>query len=275
MVMTVDLQEYFPIDALHTYVKANGTVSSRYTFKISPTGLDSLYTGYLNLNKPGLPYMWRKEYFSNNSWCTATYAVLFMGEDKSITEVGDWYSSTPCTPNVVFGYKKPTGATTGLLWAAPGGISEQYVINEVDIWRQNSPGLAYQNSGSKAYSKVGLIEVLPQYTVPYGRNSCGVWTEGNGTTYADVVHIVMYHGTKQPNETPVRCIGPISAKGAYYQSYKDYNTYAIELWLAKGIGIIQENTPFIENASFWGMSNCNGDMFNNPGSWVTYIDNGV
>ena len=268
----IDLRGYFPDSNIVTLNKSGGTVSTRYTFKKSPSGMDALYYGYLNINKPGLPYMWRKEYLTAGTWCTPTYAVLFMGDDKSITEVGDWYASTPCTPNVVFGYKTATGVPAGLLWSGAGGLSDTAAIAEVDIWRQNTPGAAYLNSGSKAYSKTGLIELLSQYTPPFGRDEFGVWCEGGSKTYQDVAHIVMYHGTKTPGVQPVRCIGPISANGAHYQSYKDYSSYAIELWIAKGVGIIQENTPFIEDATFWNIPNCTGNIFSNPGSWITYID---
>lgn len=269
----IDLQQYFPDSAVVIMRKAAGTASSRYTFKKSPSGIDNLYYGYLNINKSGLPYMWQKEYWQNNAWCTQTYGVLFMGDDKSVTEVGDWtVSTTPCTPNTVFGYRKADGSNTGLVWASAGGLSDIPEIREMSVVRQNTPGAAITDTGSKAYSKTGLIQHLDSYTLPYGRDVNGVWGAGSGTTYYDVVRIVMYHGTKTSTPVPIRCVGPISANGAYYQSYKDYNSYAIELYLAKGVGIIQENTPFIEDGSYWGMSNCNGDIFNNPGSWITYRD---
>lgn len=268
----VDLRAYFPEQAQHVYRKADGTAKSRFTFQKSPCPMDALYTGYYDINKPGYTYMWRKEYMANGAWCTATYAVLRMGDDKSVTEVGDWFSGAPCTPNSLFGYKTPLWINTGLLWSGPGGLSDVPVINEVDIWRQNTPGAAYANSGHKAYSKAGLIEHLPDYTVPYGWNESGIWAAGYGKTYSNVIHIVMYHGTRIPNGTSIRCVGPVSANGVYYQSYKDYNTYAIELWLAEGVGIIQDNTPFIEDAAFWGMTNCTGDIFQYPGQWATYID---
>lgn len=270
--MTIDLRQYFPDSNTVILNKATGATTSRYTLQKSPTGIDSLYASLLNQNKAGTPYMWRKEYFQNGSWCTATYAVLFMADDGSVIEAGDWLASTPCTPNVAFGYKTTSGINTGLLWSGPGGISSTPVINEMDVWRQNTPGAAYQKSGSKAFSKTGLIETFASYTVPYGRNDNGEWGQGYGRTFDDVIHIVMYHGTKGTTETPIRCNPPLSASGAYYQSYKDYNSYAIELWLAKGVGIIQENTPFIEDGSFWGMPNCTGDIFQYPGQWSTYID---
>jgi hypothetical protein len=273
---TFDLRSYFPDNVVHTYNKADGSVSSRYTLQRSlpgaPTGVDSLYAGYMNLGKAGTPYVWRKEYFRNNAWCTDTYAVLLMGDDQSVTETGDWFSSTPCTPNVALGYKTSTGVNTGLVWAPAGGILPTAAIAEMDVWRQNAAGAAYANSGTKAYSKVGFIEHLDEFTPAYGRDSTGTWGKGSGKTYYDVMHIVMYHGTKTTGVNPVRCVGPISAKGAYYQSYKDYDSYAIELWIAKDVGIIQENTPFIENAGFWGLPNCTGDIFQYTGQWSTYID---
>jgi len=270
--VTVNLQEYFPDYNVIYLNKSDGSLNTRYTLQKTPTPIDNLYTSYMNLGKTGHTYMWRKEYYQSGSWCTTTYAALFMGTDGSITETGDWFANTPCTPNVVLGYKTPAGVNTGLLWAGMGGLSDTATIAEMDVWRQNTPGGVYANSGAKAYSKTGVVKVYSEYTPPYGRDACGVWREGGGTTYTDVVQIVMYHGTKRPTSTPIRCVGPISANGVYYQSYKDYNTYAIEMYLAKGIGIIQHNTPFIEDGTFWNIPNCNGDMFNSPGAWVTYID---
>jgi hypothetical protein len=220
--------------------------------------------------------MWRKEYYRSGAWCTDTYAVLFMGDDKSVTETGDWLSGTPCTPDRVLGYRNQgTTVNAGLAWSGANGLSATPVIAEVDVWKQATPGAAISNTGVKAYSRTGLIEQLATFTPDYGRDSNGVWGAGLSKTYNDVVHIVMYHGTKTPNVAAVRCVGPISAPklGPYYQSYKDYSSYAIELWLAAGVGIIQENCPFIEDATYWGLPNCCGDIFANPvGSWVTYID---
>lgn len=273
----INLQEYFPDYNKVHLTKASGLVSTRYTFLRDPkNGLDGVYSGYMNLNKPGVPYMWRKEYYKNGVWCTETYAILFMGTDTSVIETGDWYAGSPCTPNCVLGYRTPLGANTGLIWSPAEGLCEVPVVAEVDVWRQNTPGAPYTNSTAKAFSRTGLIEYFPQYTVPYGRDLDGVWAEGYGSTYDDVVHIVMYHGTKQPNKPIVRCQFPIAAqrKGPTYQTFKDYNSYAIELWLAKGVGIIQENCPFIEDASNWGMSNCTGDIFQWTGMWETYIDEG-
>lgn len=272
MPIDIDLKSYFPDSNTVTLCKSSGEADSRFTFKKSPTAIDNLYANHMSQGKPGYPYMWRKEYMRDGAWCNVTYAVLFMGDDGSVTEAGDWYANTGCTPNVMLGYKTPGGINTGLLWSAAGGLSETPTIVEADVWRQNTPGGAYTNSGHKTYSKTGLIEYMAEYTVPYGRDANGVWGAGNGRTYPDVAHLVMYHGTKSPTGSPIRCVGPTAANGAYYQSYKDYNTYAIEIWIAKGVGIIQKNTPFIEDGTFWGMTNCTGDIFQYPGQWMIYID---
>jgi hypothetical protein len=276
----IDLRGYFPDSVINTYNRADSSVASRYTLQRSlpgaPTGIDGVYNGYLSLpgSPSGKPYMWRKEYFKSGAWCTATYGTLFMGDDKSVTEVGDWMSNTGCTPNVLLGYKNHgTTVNTGLVWASVGGLSDIPNIREMDCWRQNTPGGAYANSGIQCFSKTGLVEVFSTFTPDFGRDCFGVWGAGLSKTYTDVVHIVMYHGTKATPAVPIRCVGPVSANGAYYQSYKDYSSYAIELWLAAGVGIIQENCPFIEDATFWGLPNCTGDIFSGaPGSWKTYID---
>lgn len=272
----IDLREYFPASNTVLLRTPNGTANARYTFTASPSEFLSVYNTFLTLNKPGYHYTWRKEYWQNGAWCTATYAVLFMADDLSVTEVGDWYASTPCTPNIVFGYKtaQSGGANTGLIWAPPGGLTSIPAIAEMFTAAQATPGALYSTNGYKAYSKTGLIEVLATYKPPHGRDVSGTWCAGCAKTYTDVVHIIMYHGTRSPSPVQIRCgmTSPIAANGAYYQSFKDYNSYGIELYIAKDIGIIEERTPFIEDASYWGgaFPNCSGSLFGN--NFVKYID---
>jgi len=273
-VAAVNLQDYFPQVSGTVYLnKLNGEPHAKYTFTSAQAGFKSLYDQFLTINKLGHHYTWRKEYWVDGAWCTSTYTVMFMGDDLSITEVGDWFATTPCTPNVVFGYKLG-GGNAGLIWAPPGGLTSTPVIVEaLNTAVQNTPGATYTTNGYQAYSKVGIIEVLPEYTVPFGGGTGGVWAEDNGRTFQNVVHMVMYHGTRSPSSVTVRCqtLSPIAAYGAYYQSFKNYNSYAIELWLAPGIGIIQEDTPFIEDASYWGYSNCNGTLFKTPYKMSSFI----
>src|SRR5687768_17601803 len=207
----VNLQEYFPDSSTVFLNRGNGSQSTRFTFLKDPgNGLANVYSSYMALGKPGVPYMWRKEYFKSGAWCTETYAILFFGDDLSVTETGDWYASSPCTPNVVLGYKTPAGVNTGLAWAPVGGISATPAIVECDVWRQNTPGAAYQNSTAKCYSRTALIEHFDTFTPIYGRNIEGAWGEGQSKAYADVIHLVMYHGTKVPNRPQVRCVGPMA-----------------------------------------------------------------
>lgn len=274
----IDLREYFPDNKISVYNKADGQQSTKYTYTKSNSSFLNLYNTFLSINKSGYHYTWRKEYLKNNVWCASTVGILFMANDKSVTEVGDWLSSTPCNPNVVFGYKTAfsNGQNTGLVWSPVGGLTSNPAISEMWVSRQNAVGTYYQTNGSAASSKTGLIQHFEEYTPKFGRNSEGLWCEGCSKTYTDVIHIVMYHGTKNQNSLQVRCghLSPIKADGVYYHPFKEYNSYAMELWIAKGVGIIQENTPFIEDASYWGgaFPNCSGGVFSNDNSWTKYID---
>lgn len=270
----VDLREYFPSSRTVILYKSTDRPYARYTFTREPAGFLPLYTQYLNQDKIGVHATWKKEYWKAGAWCTVTHAVLFLGHDLSVTEVGDWYASTPCTPNIVFGYKTLSGVPTGLIWSPPGGLTAAPVVREMQVWRQASPGTAYADMGYQAYSKTGLIEFLPTYTMPFGRDADGTWSAEAGHTYVEVVHLVMYHGSKQgENTTPVRCpVPPVAASGAYYQSYQGYNSYAIELWLAKGIGVIRESVPFIEDGAYWSVPACSGAVFSVPYKWDAFGD---
>lgn len=271
-VSAINLQNYFPDSITVLLNKSNGESYSRYTFTSAPSGFQSLYDQFLSTGKPGHHYTWRKEYWKNGAWCTATYAILFMGDDLSVTEVGDWYASTPCAPNTVFGYKTAANVNAGLVWSPAGGLTATPVVAEMNTWAQATPGAAYAYNGYQAYSKTGVIEVLPTYTVPFGNADGTGWAAGNGRTFTNVVHIVMYHGTRSSSPVPIRCnVPPISANGAYYQSFKNYNSYGIDLYLAEGVGIIQEDTPFIEDGAYWGFANCNGTLFTAPYSFSSFI----
>jgi hypothetical protein len=266
----VDLREYLP-DTTINLNHANGAPQSRYSFFSSNAGLENVYYSFHNLNKPGSTFFWRKEYWQNNAWCTFTYAIMFKGTDQSVTETGDWYANSPCNPNVVLGYKTSGNSNTGLIWSPPNGLTETVSYHESNVWNQGVSGGSYAYTGIQAFSKTGLVEHLPSFTPKYGRKD-GVWGEGNGKTYTDVVHMVMYHGTRNANSpNVVRCsYSPLTGSGTYYQSFKNYNAYAVELWLAKGVGIIQERTPFVENGAELGTTNCNGYVFGS--AWEWYID---
>lgn len=276
---STDLREYFPSTASIIYRDKSGNSKTRYIFDGNPVGFHSLYDSLFSLNKPGEIYTWRKDYWRNEGWCTSTYAVLFMGDDKSVTEVGDWKAVSGCVPNVAFGYKTEltNGANIGLVWSPPDGVSGDASTAEMFTAAQVSPGTAYLTNGYSCYSRVGIIERLESFSPKYGRDENGNWAQGAAKIYSDVVRIIMYHGSKAPGANPqkIRCglTQPISANGPYYQSFKDYNSYAIELWMAKGVGVIQENTPFIEDGSYWAIPNCGGQIFDPiEDRWYIYID---
>jgi len=254
------IQEYLPNTTTTLRYKSNGAPKSRYTFSTADQNFLNIYQSFFNLNKPGVVKVWRKEYLIGGVWCTKTYAVLLFGLDGSITEVGDWtISDSPCSPNTLFGYKTLDKTTaSGLIWCPAGGLSTTPVLQEAFIARQNFPGDSYRVSTTKTYSKAGLVKHHPTYMLP------------SGQVFEDVVQLVMYHGNS--TTTPVRCEHcPVGAEGAYYQSKTGYNSYAIELWLARDVGIIREKTPFIEDASYFGVSNCSGTIFDSTGNYDSFI----
>lgn len=254
----INLQEYFPDNNVVLLHKSDVSWHARYTFTKRRQGFEPFYDAYLKLDKSGYYYVWQKEYFVENAWKTATYAVLFMGTDGSITEVGDWLNFGDNTYGV-FGYRKDDGTNTGLIWSPPGGLKGEPQYDEMNTISQAYSGAALVQNGSKCYSESGLIDVIPSMAI-------------NGITYTNVAHIVMYHGVRNIGSVPVKAVKlPLVANGVYYRNRSDWDEYAMELWLAKGVGIIKERTPFIENAAWWGLPNFIGELFSEPGSWTTEL----
>lgn len=252
----IDLRQYFPDNTVVTLNKPTGP-HARYTMQRAPAGFKPLFDAHMRLAKPGHHYMWMKEYFVGGQWVTATYALLHIGDDGSITEVGDWLHLGQGNFGV-FGYRNASG-NAGLVWCPPGGLTGEAQYDEMATISQAYPGAALVGNGSTCYSESGLIAVLPAVAI-------------KGAIYRDVVHMVMYHGVKIPGREPVKAGRlPLTANGVYYRNRSEWDEYAIELWLAKGIGIVKERTPFIENAEWWGLPNFTGEIFGEPGSWTTEI----
>lgn len=254
-----NLQQYFPNNAVNNLHKADGSPHARYTLTKNRAGFDGLYNSLLKLPKAGDYYVWQKEYFKNGVWETATYGILFMGADGSVSEVGDWLHLGGGNFGA-FGYRKSDGSNTGLVWSPAGGLSGTPQFDEMATISQAFSGAAFAQNGSRCYSECGLIDVIPSMAV-------------NGVIYTDVAHIVMYHGVSIPGRTPLKATTmPLVANGVYYRNRADWDEYAMELWLVKGVGVVKERTPFIENASWWGLPNFIGELFSETSeSWTTSI----
>ena len=253
----IDLREYFPDHRVIYLNKQNGTPHARYTLTKNRVGFEGLYNSLLKLPKTGNPYVWQKEYYKSGVWTTATYGILFMGDDGSVTEVGDWLHLGGGNFGA-FGYRNhTTGANCGLVWSPAGGLSGEPQFDEMNTIAQAYSGAAFALNGAKCYSECGLIDVIPSMEV-------------GGAVFTDVAHIVMYHGVKNPGVLPLKEGKlPLTANGVYYRNRAEWSEYAMELWMVKGVGIIKERTPFIENASWWGLPNFVGELFSAPGSWTT------
>ena len=252
----IDLASYLPANK-STTLGMSGVVVSRHTFVKNASWLQGLYDLLFNLGKTGNVCAWIKETKVGAAWRVETYGVLFIGDDGSVTEVGDWLMGA--NPNRAFGYQKYGTATpTGLVWAGVGGLTKATDgsdFAEMDVVDQSSNGQSYTKKGAKAYSKAAAIEVLPTMTI-------------NGVAYNDVLHLGMYHGTYVPSypniqQSPEHM--PFLANGMYHLSVDGWNTYAMELWIAKGVGIIAEKVPYIEDGIYWGYQNNIGSLYSTNG----------
>jgi len=256
--MKIDFASYLPsYGATSLGFSGDSQAYTRHTFIKDATWLQGLYLSLFNQNKAGTVAAWIKESFTNSAWRVDTYGVLFLGSDGSVTEVGDWLMGS--NPNRAFGYHKYGSSTpSGLLWAGVGGLTQAQDGSdfiEVDVVDQSMNGQPYTKKGAKAYSKAAAIEVLPTMVL-------------NGVTYTDVLHVGMYHGTRVPNIARVMQNPrdmPFLADGMYHLSVDDWDTYAMELWIAKGVGIIKEVVPYIEDASWWSLPNNIGDIYKTNG----------
>ncbi len=267
----MDLRDYIPrAGTPQNYARYDGSPFGTYVFA-QTNGMgpfDSLYSTFFDLGRPGVLVSWQKQYGA----CIATYAQLWLGDDASVTELGDWFASTGCGPDVAFGYRTAAGQNTGLGWSPPGGLGgAAYSVLDFHVYRQNSPGLAYADGGHQAYSRVHARARYATFTPRFGRNALGQWMEGAGTTYNDVVEVVMHHGTRSPamlagTTAAQRCtagvdFNPADARTALYQSQPTYESYGMQLFLARGVGIVQEALLFTEN-DYWdtptGDQTCHG-----------------
>lgn len=234
---SANLADYFPQSRTSYYADSNGTITTRYDFKYTK-GFDDW-----EIDKPGRMYTWKKSFLVGNRFVTKTIQPLLFARDGSVIELGGKKKGQQVT------YSK------GLYWSGKGGLSTNYVTKQMDV-------LVNGEVIGRAYSHSALIEQMPVFTLD----------GGNHQTYTDVIHIIMYHGTD--NADPVRCWDKTKANPGQYVTFKGYNSYAIELWLARGVGIIKQVIPYIEDGrTRWDMPNCQGNLFTGGDSFTTYLVN--
>jgi hypothetical protein len=255
---------------LQTYRRWDGSIYGRYRFTERASGpLFDLYQQFYKQVHPGALVSWEKQYpAEGGGYCTPTYGLLWLGDDASVTEVGDWWAKGGCKPDRAFGYRSFDGTQNlGLTWSPPGGLTAVLSPDvEVRVYAQATPGAYYLDTDWDAFSSVVLRKSHASWTAPYGTDASGKWVAGAGATYSDVLQLVLYHGrrSKELREglvAPTRCtaqLDPAYPRAALYRPFKTYNTYAIELYLARGIGIVAEVLLFNET-DHWGKENiCKG-----------------
>jgi hypothetical protein len=273
----VDLRPYFPnMQTVSTYRHADGSFYARYTYFPATADFQRLYQSVFDQKKSGNLYVWAKGYGAPD--CVKTYAQLFLGDDKSFTEVGDYLANDDCHPSIAFGYRR--GASNeGLVWSASGGIPRPGQSGtaaqtfHLPVFRQNNAGDPYQGTDALAWNHTSVVEVLPTYQPPYGRRD-GVWGAGLAKVYQNVVRLVFFHGTKVPGqrELPACTTDPTWPYAQFYYSFPGYHSYASEYYLAEGKWIVQEALLYIEDGSFWGIGDCIGLSLDKQSGWVSYID---
>ncbi|HQF24311.1 MAG TPA: hypothetical protein PK140_05015 [Polyangiaceae bacterium] len=275
----IDLRQYFP--STTTVVRTrhhDGVLYGTYTYFPASADFVFLYDHFFSLGISGDLFVWGKGYGTEG--CTATYAHLFLGDDGSFTEVGDYLATDQCHPSVAFGYgAAQTSANDGLAWAAagglplPGGNGQPAVKEGLRIRAQNQPGAPYLDTPARAWNRTVVVERLPTFRPAHGRSPQGDWGKNLGKTYDDVLRVVFYHGTWQPHQEDIVC--PTDDAWAYsglYEHHAGYHSYASELYLAPGRWIIQETFLFTESGSYWGMPNCVGLSLDKNPLWTVYID---
>ncbi len=264
----VDLREYFPASGKNTLNNAAGLYVHDYTFYPATSSFQSLYDSLLSLGKPGQVHVWQKDY-RDSQGCVGTYTpdygILFFGDDGSVTEVGDWvYAENICQATTAFGYHDATkGVPSGLSWCPAGGLTatSSGVSMGLQVWRQNQSGGAFANTGFTAYNLTSLAGVLASFSPAYG-SSGGAWHAGGGKTYHDVARLLFYHGPGGPGLSDVTCtnLDPSWPYAALYHHQPGYQSYALEFYMAKGVGIVQESLLYTESAYFGASYVCAGGV---------------
>ena len=241
-----NLGDYFPQNRVSYYADSNGNMTARYGFEKHSPGLQKAF----KFKKGGTIGGWDKSYFNGSYFQHIVVQPLYFGNNQSVIELGGLKNEGKVTYKI-------GDISTGLYWSAPGGLSYGYRTKQMDVYVNGNHG------DLRAYSRTRLIEQLPSYTLEHG----------NRQTYQDVVHIVFYHGTKTTAHDIVRCFDKqvLNAENQPYIAMKGYNSYAVELWLARGIGVIKERQIFSEQRE--GERNCAGNMFDGGENWTNYLIN--
>lgn len=287
----IDLRDYFPRQKVTTKLrKATGNLHASFTYLPAPEHFIEHYKMRFDLQKSGELFIWAKAYPTAN--CTTTYAHLFFGDDRSVTEVGGYHvrkGEDRCSPDAKrfsLGYMNHLNSVAdGLAWAAEGGlkqpggfgkIASKFNLRILSDWTPDSP---YVDHGATAWNYTGLVKVLPTFQPTYGRSPEGIWGEGLGKTYSDVLRVILWHGTRSPKHIQLpKCTmdaqwDPTWPYARFYLSLETYHTYASEFYIAKGKWIIQQTLLYIEDASYWpSLQNCDGYSIDKDPKWVTYID---
>lgn len=284
-----DLQTYM-VESDALYLNYRGKPFGRYRFYDATRNFQHLYQNHFSTGVDGKLMIWEKSYFNplKNHWnrCPQTYALLLYGSsgtDRRIYELGDWYTDSPdsqdCVANLqrwrTIEYFQRVGNkfhqfNTGLAWAGSAGINMTGLFDyDIGVFSNN------KFTNYLAMYSTRLVNHFDVWRPDYGSMN-GVWRKNPGNlpdadrsfpVYSDVIEIIMYHGVKSAlvPKTGVQRCGPehYDAANVYSSYYYDvrtrrpiteawpgYEIYAMQLYIAKGKGIVQERLLFSESDYF-------------------------
>lgn len=246
----VDLREYMPANGQLVYANDNGQLAARFTFFKNGNQCKRF------TKKKGQCVGWRKEYRPAGKWLQATTGLMHYGDDGSLGECGDKRPAHRDGGETIF-YQRGNQFDC-LPFANAGGLDFSWTNKTMAV-----KGTSDAVKSQRVFLMSRLVEVMPECTLQ----------GGNRKTYRDCIRIIVLHGSTEKrmascNGEPLWQAGPVQ-----YRKIAGYNTNAMEYVLAKGVGIIEKLTPYVENEpGHRGHDECQGYMFN-AASFHLYLAN--
>ena len=197
-----------------------------------------------------------KHYYHGDEkgWCLAATQPFAIWNDGAVREMGgiSLYGQDVCVKTLA--ESQSNGAQyvryvnmsriVGLKWGAKFG-------NSVNSGFDGSYHIEVQVGGVKtglAWSSSAVVKRYETFAPEYGVNKdTFLWGDTNTRAYHDVIEVLFYHGTS---------IDDLSTHDGFgmKRMIPGYASYAVKMWFAKGIGMIQQQVYMAETGSLGSYS---------------------
>lgn len=297
---SVDMRQYWPSNS-YLVQKWRNYEGKLYTKRVTKPNADVMMYWYPD--KSGDRYAREDHYpIEYGSEITCYHSTWGMrkgvGADKSVIETGDAFPPLP----------RPCSLTSDTWWI--GGGSGQYYgstgrsgifqgkasgNNVGEPWYTESDVATYFtasrettaptfNPGIKVWSSHRVLAVWPNYSPTYGRKTDGTWggliasgfsnVSPSQVRYNNVVELLFVHGVKAPNQAQTDPCVSTGSRPPNFNYKPGYITFWQKVYLAPGVGVVQEETMFDERPD--GL-NCKGtEDLTSPAYlklyWTNYFD---